>query len=322
MKKQTTIGDSTIGYRREQIPSRGLIGFTRRLIYCLERAGRGVTAKRYGTVLRSFTAYTQGNEVEWSRLDSTLLSGYEEYLRRRGICRNSSSFYMRNLRAIVNRAAEMSLCATPNVFRHVYTGIDHTDKRAIPIEIMAGIRQLDLSEHPHLDFARKIFLFSFYTRGMSFVDMAFLKKTDLRGNVITYFRQKTRQKICVRVEKPLHNLLDSMDQKGGTYLLPLLGDRDKDDQERRYKAAYHRINRNLRRIGELVGLEKPLTMYVARHSWASAAQQQSVPLATISRAMGHDSERTTRIYLSSLDTRSVDAANKRVIDFLEQASTQ
>ena len=55
------------------------------------------------------------------------------------------------------------------------------------------------------------------------------------------------------------------------------------------------------------------TYYKARHTWASIAQSERVPIATISEAMGHTSERTTRIYLASLDTSAVDEANRKVI---------
>ena len=56
-----------------------------------------------------------------------------------------------------------------------------------------------------------------------------------------------------------------------------------------------------------------LALYKARHTWASIAQSERVPIATISEAMGHTSERTTRIYLASLDTSAVDEANRKVI---------
>lgn len=75
------------------------------------------------------------------------------------------------------------------------------------------------------------------------------------------------------------------------------------------KNAAYRINRNLKQIG----LDIPLTTYVARYVWVSIAQSKNVPLSVISNALGHDSEQTTRIYLGSLDTSVVDKANSLIL---------
>ena len=61
----------------------------------------------------------------------------------------------------------------------------------------------------------------------------------------------------------------------------------------------------------------PLTMYVARHSWASAAKAKGIPVSVISEGMGHDSESTTQIYLASLDTSIVDSANSIILNSLK-----
>jgi integrase len=76
------------------------------------------------------------------------------------------------------------------------------------------------------------------------------------------------------------------------------------------------INRKLKTIGNMVGIQLPLTMYVARHSWASAAKTKNVPISVISEGMGHDSEMTTQIYLASLDKAVVDEANIMILNSL------
>ena len=83
---------------------------------------------------------------------------------------------------------------------------------------------------------------------------------------------------------------------------------------KQYKNAYSRITKQLKKVGEMIGLSIPLTTYVARHSWASIAKSKNVPVSAISEALGHDSEKTTQIYLSSLDTSVVDNANNLIIN--------
>lgn len=251
----------------------------------------------------------------FEEVDSNLMVEYETFLKGCDVCPNTSSFYMRNLRAIYNRAVERELTVQRYPFRHVYTGVDKTVKRAVPLKVIRQIRDLDLTLSPMLDYAKDLFLFSFYTRGMSFVDMAYLKKKDLQNGVLAYRRQKTGQQLFIRWEKPMQEIIDKYDTSGTPYLLPIIRDM-KADARKQYKSEAHRENRSLKKIGKLLGLAIPLTSYVARHSWASIAKSKNIPVATISEAMGHDSENTTRIYLASLDTAVVDKANSLILKSL------
>lgn len=295
----------------------GIVSFTRRLIEEMTIIGKRSMVKRFDATLNSLLRYTDGSEVAWRNLTSTFVLGYEEFLIKRGLCRNSTSFYMRNLRAIVNRAVEQDYEVPRNPFRYVYMGVDKTVKRAVGLNVIRRIRDIDLTRHPSLDFARKVFMFAFYTRGMSFVDIAFLKKSDLNNGIITYSRRKTRQQLNVKVEPETRKLIDSFGKNESSYLLPILTD---DMDEKQYENTYCRINRNIQKVGKMLGLETKLTLYVARHAWASIAHANNVALSTICKAMGHDSEKTTIIYLQSLDTASVDKANSSIIKMIDSRS--
>lgn len=294
----------------------GVVSFARKLIADMKKIGKRSTASRFEVCLSSFLRYTGGNEVAWPDLTSTFMLGYEDFLMKRGLCRNSTSYYMRNLRSVVNRAIEEDYVVPRNMFKHVYMGVDKTVKRAVPLETVCRIRDLDLSGYPSLDFARNVFMFAFYTRGMSFVDIAFLKKSDVVGDIITYSRRKTRQQLRVRIEPATRRTIDRFGKNESQYLLPILSD-DDGEAELLYVNAYNRVNRNIQKIGRMLGLDTKLTLYVARHAWASIAHANNVPLSTISKAMGHDSENTTLIYLQSLDTSSVDKANSDIIRMMD-----
>lgn len=292
----------------------GFILFGRSIVAQLRQIGKGCTAETYTTVLNSFSRFRQDTDVPLHEVCPDLMTAYEVYLKTQGICPNSISFYMRNLRAIYNRAAEKGLVMQRYPFRHVYTGIDKTVKRAVPLSVIRKLRDLDLRFNPGMDFARDVFMFSFYTRGMSFVDMAFLKKKDLRNGILSYRRHKTNQLLLIRWEKPMQELVDKYDTADTPYLLPII--RRIGDERKQYKNEAHRVNRILKKIGEQLGLTIPLTTYVARHGWASIARSKNIPISTISEAMGHDSEATTRIYLASLDTSVVDRANSLILSSL------
>ena len=290
----------------------GFIRFGRSIVIFLRQVGRLSTADTYTTVLNSFSRFCNAADVPLPEVCADLMTAYETYLAARGICPNSRSFYMRNLRAIYNRADDKELVGQSYPYRRVYTGIDKTVKRAVPLTVIRSMRDMELSPEPELDFARDMFLFSFYTRGMSFVDMAYLRKSDLKNGVLTYRRRKTGQLLFVKWEKPMQDLTDKYDTAGSPYLLPIIREPEIDERAQ-YKRTAHFVNRHLKIIGQRLGLSIPLTSYVARHGWASIARSKNIPIATISEAMGHDSETTTRIYLASLDTAVVDRANSLIL---------
>lgn len=290
-----------------------LFDFMQQLIVQLRDWGRLRTSETYMAALRSFARFRRQQDLPLTAMDGDLIEAYEADLRRSGVSRNTSSFYLRILRAVYNRAVERNLTPQRYPFRHVYTGVDKTVRRAIPLEALQQLLNLDLHDSPRMDYARDLFLLSFYLRGMSFVDMAYLKRANLRNGVLIYRRQKTGQLLRIRWEPCMQAIVDKYPSRHPDYLLPVFraGFPDGRDQ---YKNRGHLVNRYLKRLGELLDLPMPLTLYVARHTWASVARSREIPVAVISEGMGHDSEMTTRIYLASLDTEIVDRANRLIID--------
>ena len=292
-----------------------LFEFMQGVIASLKKIGKIRTSETYVTTLNSFKRFREDRDLALDDMDSDMMMAYEAHLKNRGVSPNSSSFYMRNLRAVYNRAVQKGLVSQRFPFKYVYTGVDKTAKRAVPLETVRLIRDLDLTLEPALDLARDLFMFSFYTRGMSFIDMAYLKKSNLKNGILSYRRQKTGQQLFIKWEEPMQEIVNKYDTTGTPYLLPVIRDMER-DVRRQYKSAAHRINHLLKRLGKQVGVAIPLTTYVARHGWASIAKSKNIPISIISEAMGHDSEKTTLIYLASLDTSAVDKANSIILKSL------
>ena len=314
-----------------------LFTFMHGVIAQLKQLGKVRTSETYTATLKSFMAFRDEQDVPLDGISSDMMLMYEAHLKARGVRMNTISFYMRNLRAVYNRAVEKGLTQPNNPFRHVYTGVDKTVNRAIPIKAIKALKELDLSMKPSLDFARDMFLFSFYTRGMSFVDIAYLKKTDLQNGILTYRRRKTGQELSIKWEKCMAEIIAKYPENKTDYLLPIIKeegngrnsvshqaclngrvvtDEGKANERRQYDNTLHLVNYRLKELSTMLKLQRPLTMYVARHSWASAAKAKNVPLSVISEGMGHDSEATTQIYLASLETSVVDKANKMILGLL------
>ena len=269
-------------------------------------------AIKYQSSLNSLNRFLDGRLLTFDDMDALLMLSYETYLKKSGLCPNTTSFYMRNLRAIYNQAVVQGLTEQRYPFARVYTGIAKTVKRAVNAEEIRKIKAHKLPADSTDDFARDIFLFSLYTCGMSLTDIAHLKKSDLQDGLLVYNRQKTGQPIHIRWEECMQQLVDKYKNEDSPYLIPIITCPG-EDEVRQYQNKIHLINHHLKKLGEALGFSSKLTSYVARHSWASIAKSQDVPVAAISEAMGHTTERTTRIYLKSFENSLVDCANQKVL---------
>lgn len=288
------------------------LSFMDEMIALLCSEGRLRTKETYVSTKNSFSTFLGGKGVTVEQIDSQLMVNYEAWLKRRGVKPNSVSFYMRILRAVYNKAIDRMNLPDNKPFRHVYTGVEKTRKRAISGDILQELQRLYASVSEEKRFAIDMFFFSFYARGMSFVDMAHLKKTDIVANVIVYKRKKTGQRLQVKCEDCLLEIM-GRHRTDTPYALPIITN-DVENTDTQYRRCLRRVNRHLKQMGKKLGLEFPLTTYVARHSWATIARNLDIPLNVISESMGHTNEQTTRIYLDSIASDVIDRANQSIIE--------
>lgn len=282
--------------------------------------GKPGTAINYRRTAKSLYHFLGHRDVSLSVLDGSFVSEYEAWLTTRGISRNTSSFYLRVLRALYNKAVAQHIIEQTHPFEHVYTGIDKTGKRALNENAILRLSLLDLCHSPELDLARDLFVFSYCTRGMTFIDMAYLRKREIRGNFIRYNRHKTGQPLTIHIEPCIERILKKYENttRCSPFVFPLIKSENAETAYRQYRSALSIYNRRLKRLAHLTGITTSLTSYVARHTWATTARNHHVPVSIISAGMGHTSERTTQIYLASLENAVIDRANRKLLTVLNR----
>jgi len=293
-----------------------VLDFMRNQIRLLRNANRLGTALNYEKTMRNFGEFLNGVNLPFSAMTEQLIADYNAFLVQRGMVRNSVSFYMRIMRAVYNKAVRLKLVEQSNPFTEVYTGIDRTRKRAVPENVISQLYKLELEEGSPVALARDMFIFSFCTRGMAFVDMAYLKKSNLQNGVICYARRKTGQLLTVKIEPGVQRIIDRYRFSSETYVFPIITSSDVKKSYDEYQVAINTHNRLLRRLSKMLPTDCKLTSYVSRHSWATAARNHNVPISVISAGMGHTSEQTTRIYLTMLENSVIDDANQGIIKSL------
>jgi integrase/recombinase XerD len=193
-------------------------------------------------------------------------------------------------------------------------------KHARPISDvdMDKVKRFPFDEYPHLADTVRVFLFSYYSGGMNFADIARLKPTDMtKDGRIVYKRQKTKRKgrdaeLSFKVSEPVAAILDAFNGNGGPYLFPFLGPEHVTDKQRktRIDKCLKRVNRELKEVAEVLGLDANLTTYVARHTFATTLNWKDVSVEVISQRMGHKSIATTRAYLKRLPNKVLDTVDE------------
>lgn len=308
-----TASDIILSYRQLP-PCQTWFDFIRSMIARKKAIGRLGTAKTYQAALTSFIRFRSGEDLTLDALNTETINTYEAWLKGRGLKRNSSSCYLRTLRTLYFKAVEMKLTTNKDIFSHVFTGFAKTSKRALPVVSIQSVRTLKLSEGSPLAFARDIFMLSLYLQGMSFIDMAYLRKSDIRNGQLQYSRKKTGQTITIRWEPAMQAIIDeyASHTRNSPYLLPIITRQDGTERQQ-YEKMEHNINRNLKKIGQMANIPITLTTYVARHSWANTMRDMGFDLSIISTGLGHESLKTTQIYLSTIDTTTLAQANQKMI---------
>lgn len=271
----------------------------------LSRSRSTSTMANYQTAIRALHAYLQ-KDISMEEMDANQLCGFERWLLERGVRLNTISCYMRSLRSLLAEQDE----GLKDLFSKVYTGAARTEKRAITVDAIARLQHLQLPETSFLTLARDVFLFSFYAMGMPFVDVAHLRRSQIKGDRLFYNRHKTGQPVVVVMEPALCKITDCyMQLSDNEFVFPLL--HHGDDHE--YQMVLGRYNRALRRLEQLAELKSHLTSYVVRHTWASIAYQQNADLSVISKALGHTNPNTTLTYIREIDDQRLVTVNRSIL---------
>ena len=261
------------------------------------------TVDNYRTALNSFIRH-MGNNITVGDIDKQCIKRYERKLVTSNICRNTISAYMRALRSLLNKIDPDT--NYEQVFKGVFTGNEKTHKRSITLEDIHKLQNAQTDNS--LRFVRDIFLFSIYASGMPFVDLAHLRWSNVRDGHIIYERQKTGQRISVKINQPMQEVINRYARKGACYLFPILNSTDPREAAIEYEKALKTYNKKLNRLADIADTPH-LSSYVVRHTWATIAYSECVELPVISRSLGHNNTKTTLIYIREINDNRTDEAS-------------
>ena len=304
-----------------------LLGYVKSLVKVMENRGQKRTARAYLTVTRGLIRFSGDENMSLDKNNSRLIKDFETHLREKERLPNTISYYTRNLRAIFNKAVADKLIVSrknEHPFAMVFTGVVKTMKRTLSLDETRKLLDLDLdglakkkgmgsSQQAYLkrlSTSLRYFSFCLHARGMCFVDMVYLKKTNIESGFIRYTRKKTGQQIEVRITPWMQTIIDSFKEEtvGSPYVFPVIRDTRK-SAFLQYESATRAQNNRLKKLAALAGIHKKISTHWARHTWANVGKSIHLPTTVIGEGLGHTSENTTLIYLAGLNNSVLDEAN-------------
>ncbi|HCY41224.1 MAG TPA: hypothetical protein DHV48_07710 [Prolixibacteraceae bacterium] len=288
--------------------------FVEKLLSEFKEIGKLGNASVYEHTHNTFQKYTKEHDYPLSEIDYSLIKGFENYLISTGIKINTISMHLRTIRAIINRAIKAGLIEeTQYPFKNISVKSEKTRKRAVNKAVIKMVEDMKIPKELNLQLYKDMFMFSFYNRGMNFVDMAFLKVKNIESGRINYTRHKTGQFFSIKITEKAQTIIDyySKSKEPDDFIFPIIY--RKGNEYLDYRNGMRLMNKKLKDISKELKLDVSLTTYVTRHSWATIAKKSGISTAVISEGLGHESEETTQVYLDSFETNVLDDANDLVI---------
>lgn len=320
-KEDYTLEDFEKKYRVESNPIKNnVFGFWDEIIDEMLLAGRTGNAQANKDARHSIKLFHNSVKLTFNEITPAFLQKYDAFLRSRGGSDGGIGVKMRTIRALYNFAIERNVVKEelyPFKTYKISKLKGKSPKKALTMEHVKKIVDFDLKKYPSLTNSRNYFVFSFYTRGMNFADMMKLEWRAIDNGKIFYTRSKTKGNFMIKILPPVREILDyyKVHSLGTKYVFPiLLKDESTPLQlENRKHKTIQRYNMELKEIASICGIDKQLSSYVARHSYANCLKQKGVATDIISESMGHQNLAVTQAYLKELDSAVLDEASELLL---------
>ena len=256
----------------------GFIAYANSRVEKLQDEGRYDAANKLKMYLKKFVTYLGKNEVPFKDFDALLMRNYHTWLENQRLGRNTISLYIRNLKRVYLLAVDDGLAKESNPFESMDVSYRvKKERNGLTLDEVKRLRDMDLGgEHQSVIFARDIFLFSLYARGMRSDDIFRLTRRNILDGQLTYRQNITGKEISIPWEPLLQEIADRYSWKGSTRLFPVIMAKTPCEQWKEYDSILHRINYSLKKLGEMMDLGYPLNLTVARHSWENIMRSVNI----------------------------------------------
>lgn len=290
-------------------------------IEVLESLGKIKSAKTLKDTHNTINSFQVNKSMHFQEMDYNYLSQYVNFLIKRGYSDGGIGVRLRDIRAIYNLAIKQKIVKRDNYpfndFK-VSKFKSGMNRKALSIDEVKAIQNIEIEKYPHLTDAYHYFIFSYFTGGMNFKDMVMLTWNNIEKDRIKYQRSKTKKHYNFKLNKIVKKVLEyyRIHNKQNKYVFPILlhNDLTAKQIENRKTKALKQFNKKLKELGRIACIDSNITSYVIRHSFATNLKFKGVSTEIVSQSMGHSNPQITERYLKSFGDNIIDDALDKLLE--------
>lgn len=276
--------------------------------------------KRIGTAVSCECAKASINsfkkDLKFADITPALLRKYENWMLENGKSKTTVGIYLRSLRTIFNKAnIDKSLYPFGEGQNKYSIPTGKNIKKALSLQEIAKIFYFEAEPNSTMEMAKDYWIFIYLCNGLNVKDLCQIKYKDIQGNVLSYERAKTKrsknngEKITVSLKAETKAIISKWGQfsiNPDTYVFPHLKKGMTAETERKViQQVTKTVNKYMKQIAKKLELNKDVTTYFARHSFATVLRNSGASTEFISEALGHSSMKTTQSYLAGFEQETI-----------------
>lgn len=284
------------------------------------KSGKTGNARVYKDTKTSLFKFANNRALRFNDISVTFLEKYEVHLRENNNNDGGIAVKMRQIRALYNDALNRGIAQEefyPFKKYKISKLKGKTAKRALTIDEVKKFLKINIVEYPHLQNSFNYFIFSYYCRGMNFIDLMKLKWSNIQGENIFYTRSKTNRQFVIKILEPVSKVLSyyKVLKPNSQYVFPLILNENITpiQLENRKLKTLKKFNKDLKELSKIAGIESNVTSYVIRHSYATNMKFLGVSSDIISQSMGHSNVEITQSYLKEFENDILDNENEKLL---------
>ncbi|MBN8825845.1 MULTISPECIES: site-specific integrase [unclassified Spirosoma] len=183
-----------------------------------------------------------------------------------------------------------------------------------------NIEDLVLEPETSLWDTKNVWLFAFYFAGIRVSDVVELKWLDFLDGRLYYRMNKNEKPVSLKVPEKAQKILELYFGKRSEnqgFVFPFLKDANLGDPRdifRKTRNATRLIDKNLKKIAGMCGIQKNLSAHIARHSFGNIAGDKIHPLM-LQKLYRHSDLKTTLNYQSNFIHKEADDALDTVLSY-------
>lgn len=287
----------------------------------LRKSGNIGNAICYSCAISKLTSFVNRENLFFEEINYRFLEQFTSQLLIDGLKVNSIALYLRTIRALFKRAIQEEILEHKYYpFTHYKIRHETTINRNLTLVEIKKIINHPLNSKSSYRHHKNLFLLSFCFIGVNFSDLLTLTRESFVDGRIIFRRKKTHKVYSILIHPIANDILKHYlslpINEGSQFVLPFVKNtNDPIKLKKDISQAIKNTNSNIKKISNLAGIEKQITTYYARYTWANVAKGLGYSKDMIAEALGHNyGNKITGIYLDNYSNELIDEMNKKVLD--------